>query len=297
MSINIVHIGFPKTATTFLQWKVFPNLKGINFIPYDQCSTIFHPIIYSDPLDYNLDEIRSRIDKENSRCLYSFESLAGSPFYFKGIGRSNIPQALKDLGFEKVVITVRKQVKAIDSYYRQYVMQGGTLSFKNWLDFDDERPIPQKYFQRGYLEYDKLIDMYAEVFGKQNVLLLTQESLKNDMSHFIHQITEFTETEFDSPKETTKANVSLSNLSIAILRLINHFTFSSIRPFHLISKRISNRPIWKIFVVVLDPYLFSLFSNKKSFVKKHDFGERIEAFYSASNGRLNEEWEIDLNKQ
>lgn len=296
MPDTIVHIGFPKTATTFLQWNVFPNLKGVHYVPYSKCSELFRPIIYSDPLDYSIDKLIAQLDQTSGNTLYSFEPLVGSPFYFKGIGRSNIPYTLKEMGFNKVIITIRDQIKAIDSYYRQYVVQGGTLNFKNWLDIDNKRPLPQKYFQMGYLEYQKLVNLYAEVFGKQNVLLLTQELLKKDASVFIEKIGKFTNSSYQSSGNKRKANESLSNLSITLLRFINHFTFSSVRPFHLISKRISNRPIWKIFAVILDPYFIRFFSKKRSFVNKHQLEERLLDFYKESNMKLEDEWGIDLSK-
>ena len=294
--MNIVHIGFPKTATTFLQWNVFPHLKGIHLVDYHVCRQIFQPIIYADPLDYSIEDVKKHMISEGESLLYSFESLVGSPFYYKGIGRSNIPITLKRLGFEKVIITLRKQEKAIDSYYRQYVVQGGTLSFRNWLDIDNKRPIPQKYFQLGYLEYDKLIDKYEEVFGGNNLLILTQESLKKDLNHFIDRIAEFTQSSHENTAIQQNVNKSLTNLSITILRLINHFTFSSVRPFHFISKRISNRPIWKIFAVILDPYLIRFFSKRRSYVEKYQVDQTLNDFYAKSNTRLKDKWGVSLNE-
>lgn len=294
MAANIVHVGFPKTASTFLQWRVFPNLDGIKYVSYSECRELFQPIIYADPLDYSIDEVKSKMPNSSDAKLYSFESLVGSPFYYKGIGRSAIPNTLKALGFDKVIITVRNQISVIDSYYRQYVVQGGTLSFRNWLDLDNKRPLPQQYFQKGYLRYDSLVDKYIKVFGQSNVLLLTQESLRKDQSHFIQTVSDFTGSTYQSTDEAKKANESLSNLSIALLRLVNHFTFSSVRPFHLISKRISNRPIWKIFAVVLDPYLLRFFSKRKSYVTKYNLEQKLNDYYSESNKSLKDKWGIDF---
>ncbi|SNT36156.1 hypothetical protein SAMN05421640_3546 [Ekhidna lutea] len=293
--MKIVHVGFPKTASTFLQWRVFPLLQGINYIDYRTCREVFQPIIYSDVLDYSIDEIKSALSQSTGNTLYSFESLTGSPFYYKGLGRSNIAKTLKKLGFDKVIITIRSQEKAIDSYYRQYVVQGGTLSFRNWLDIDNHRPLPQKYFHRGYLQYDKLVDVYASEFGRENILLLTQESLHEDQQSFIQKISQFTKTTYQTSEAKRKANESLSNLGISILRLVNHFTFSSVRPFHLISKRISNRLVWKIFAIILDPYLFRLFSSRSSYVSKYGLEKRIQEYYKGSNESLKKNWGIDFN--
>lgn len=293
MPHNIIHIGFPKTATTFLQWNVFPNLKGIEYVSYAECRKLFQPIIYADPLDYSIEELKNQIGFDKN-SLYSFESLTGSPFYYKGIGRSNIPITLKNVGFDKVIITIREQSNVVDSYYRQYVVQGGTLSFRNWLDLDDKRPLPQRYFQKGYLKYDGLIEKCISIFGEENVLILTQETLREDANSFIRDIERFTDSKHHAKAEDKKANESLSNLSITLLRFFNHFTFSSVRPFHFLSKRISNRPIWKIFAVILDPYLIRLVSKKKSYVRKYKLEQKLASFYQESNERLKEKWDIDF---
>lgn len=294
MPTKIVHIGFPKTATTFLQWSIFPNLKGVEYVNYAQCRSIFQPLIYSDPLDYSIEAIQDLLVQSELPTLYSFESLAGSPFYYKGIGRSAIAHSLKSLGFDKVIITIRKQTKAIDSYYRQYVVQGGTLSFRNWLDLSNRRPIPQKYFLTGYLEYDKLIDHYLEVFGQENVLVLSQEELQSNKFDFLRKIESFTHSHYIANEVDSRANTALTNLSILLLRFINHFTYSSVRPFHLVSNRFSNRLIWKFFAVVLDPYIFKFFSKRKSFLEKYSLIETIESIYEKSNKKLEVDCNIDF---
>lgn len=296
MPDQIVHIGYPKTATTFLQWNIFPHLKNIHYVNYQTCREVFQQIIYSDPLDYSVELVKEKMIQREGSVLYSFESLAGSPFYYKGIGRSNIPFVLRSLGFNKVIITIREQTKAIDSYYRQYIVQGGTLSFRNWLDMADRKPIAQKYFQLGYLKYDKLIDKYNEIFGKENILILTQESLKDDSNEFIAKIQKFTNSKYEIHKER-KANESLSNLSISVLRFFNHFLFSSVRPFHLFSERLTNRSLWKFFAVILDPYLLHFFSRKKSYVKKYRLEKNIQSVYAESNLRLKNNFGIDLREK
>lgn len=292
---RIVHVGLPKTATTFLQWKVFPYLAGLHYVDYSACTKIFQQIIYGDPLDYSIEEIKTELVSKEQPTLYSFESLAGSPFYYKGIGRSTVPQTLKALGFDKVIITIRNQEKAIDSYYRQFVAQGGTLSFKNWLDLNDRRPIPQKYFRHSYLKYDGLLRKYLHVFGKENILLLTQEELNEDREKFINKIAAFTHSSYKVPPDFNpkKSNQSLTNLSILLLRFINHFTFSSIRPFHMVSRHISSRTAWKLFAAVLDPYLIRFFSRRRSYISKYRLEQEIQALYKKSNEELRKDWGID----
>ncbi|MEP5234103.1 MAG: hypothetical protein ABJQ86_04790, partial [Cyclobacteriaceae bacterium] len=134
--MNIVHIGYPKTATTFLQWEVFPNLEGVNYVDYRTCEKIFTPLIYLDEFDYDpsyVQEILKTYGLERTN-LFSFEGLVGAPFIYKGLGRSEIPERLRTLGFDKIIITLRDQEDMLDSLYRQYVIQGGVVRFADFID-------------------------------------------------------------------------------------------------------------------------------------------------------------------
>ncbi len=286
--MNIVHIGFPKTATTFLQWEIFPNLKGINYVDYRTCEKIFPDLIYLDELDYDKTDVKKRLDKMMAPGdnLLSFESLVGAPFIYKGQGRSLIPARLNELGFGKVIITIRNQVEMYDSLYRQYVIQGGVMSFRNFLNADKKWNYYVRAFNPGYLYYDLLIEKYQAQFGKENVLILEQEGLKRDKNQFLDQIQKFTNSQLLENRPTgRKVNKSMSNLSIRVLRIVNHFIFTSQKPNNLIWNAISTRNVSRIFIAILEPFFFNFISSRKSFLSPED-KQYIEKKYAESNSRL-----------
>ncbi|MFY0598038.1 MAG: hypothetical protein JXR03_00105 [Cyclobacteriaceae bacterium] len=285
--MNIVHVGFPKTATTFLQKEVFPYFQDVNFVGYRRCEKVFFDMIFLDDLDYNEADIRTKFDLlANADCnLFSFESLAGAPFIYKGLGRSGIPNRLKSLGVDKVIITIRDQVEMFDSLYRQYVIQGGVMRFKDFINVDRKWNIYVRAFNPDYLKYDGLIDKYLEVFGGKNVLILRQEDLKVDEKGFIERIEEVIgkkSNEGAIEKSKNKANRSLSNLAISILRIVNHFIFTSQKPNNLVSNHLSTRNVSRVFIAILEPFLFRFISSKRSFVKK-EYENYIRDYYSESN--------------
>ncbi|MEP4534824.1 MAG: hypothetical protein ABJ004_17155 [Cyclobacteriaceae bacterium] len=284
--MNIVHIGYPKTATTFLQWEVFPRLENYNYIDYHSAHNIFLDLIYLDDLDYEEGKVRKLLSDKlrEGDNLISYEALSGAPFKFKGLNRSNVPARLKALGFDKVIITVRDQVSILDSMYRQYVVQGGTMKFQDFVDVEGKWNPYLRSFNLSYLKYDRLVERYFDVFGRANVLILRQEWLKTDPRKFEELLCEFTgdKIEFGQSKQ---ANQSLTNVSIKLLRVINHFTYNSERPSQLISKRISTKLVWKLFAVVLDPFFFSLFSSRKTFLTD-TYIQFVKEYYRESNKRL-----------
>lgn len=289
MSNRVIHIGFPKTATTFLQWEVFPQLEGINYIDYNACRRLFPYLISLDKLDYELEPVRSAMvqyEKAEATNLYSFESLCGSPYAYKGMNRSSIAHGLRDLGFNKVIITVRDQAKAIDSFYRQYIVHGGTLRFKDWLDIENKRNWMHKHFSLSYLKYDLLAEHYYQLFGAENVLVLDSSSFKSDES--IAKLVQFIGAERVVQKEvdSKRINASLTNLSTNLLRICNYFTYNTIRPSQFFTNHISTRNAWLLFKVVLDPYFFRFLSSSKSYLTKYDLKNQVDDYFFESNKKL-----------
>ncbi len=279
----IVHVGFPKTATTYLQQVVFPHLKGVDYYDFYHSSKCLQPLVYADPLDYQIDALQANLDLQD-RALYSYENLTGSPFYYKGIGRSQVPLQLRQLGFKKVIMTVRPQLSAIDSYYRQFVQQGGTLSFKDFLDLSDKRVLPDKYFRLGYLKYDKLIHIYQDTFDKQNVLVLNMEDLVHNQEFFYAQLYSFLGVKRVETLAKKRANASLSNASLGLLRWVNRFTYSNVSPYHWLSPNIHTRYVWKIMAKVIDPYLLG-WTGRRTFINKPTRAY-LASYYEETNQAL-----------
>ncbi|MBC6410108.1 MAG: sulfotransferase domain-containing protein [Ekhidna sp.] len=280
MASRIIQIGFPKTGTTYLQKNVYPHLSGVKYYDYWTCDKLFYDMIYLDKIDYDYEKNKRTITPyfNKEKVLFSFESLAGSPFIYKGANRSQIPVRLKDAGFNKIIITLRNQVDIIDSMYRQYIVQGGVMRFKDFLDLEEKWKLSVRPFYLGYLEYEKLIKLYHEAFGKENVLVLFQENLKRDHNAFINELLSFIgEVKFNQPAKTHTKNESLTNLSTSFLRICNHFIFAY--------SKISKRLVFKVFKVILDPYFFRLVSSKKSFLKNSS-REYISEYYKESNSKL-----------
>lgn len=281
----VCHVGFPKTGTTFLQRAVFPKLN-LNYVPYHECQKLFLPIIYKDSLDYDDLELRCELNESKTNALYSYEMLVGDPFLLRGANKSQIAMRLKNLGFQKIIITIRNQTEIIDSLYRQYINQGGIMTFDDFLDIDNKNQINQSSFYKEYLDYYNLINHYIKVFGKGNVLILTQEELKADLNNYLNQLKNFLEIEkidIDSVRKI-KENESMVNLSVRLIRLANFFLFSSQRPSFLISPKLSTRNFRYFVQLILQPLILRKISRKKSFSKPYE--RFIKIYYRESNKKL-----------
>jgi hypothetical protein len=287
MAEKIVHIGFPKTGTTYLQRSVFPAMKGIRYVDYETCARLFHKMTISDPLDYDLEEIKKQVNglSESSTTLFSLEALCVSPFVAKAAHRSQVAQNLKALGFDKILVVVRDQLTMLDSLYREYVHQGGTLRFKSFLDLEGKRNWANRQFNVDYLKYHLIIEKYIELFGRERVLVLSYEDLKDNRTAFVQKIVDFIGAEGLGSESSSKENPSLSLFSLEFLRWSNFFLYSNIKPSQFFWNGFSTKRMRWLLYYLID---FSVggFFGKKNIIKLKGLEPKIKNYYQQSNKQL-----------
>lgn len=295
----VTHIGFPKTGTTLLQKHVYPHLKNYQYLDYATCKKLFYTLIYKDDLDYRPDKAKKRLDEvtNNERILASYESLTG-PLWYNGLNRSSIPHRLKELGVTKVIITIRNQINEIDSCYRQYIQEGGILSFEEAVKTQEEFSW-KNIIDLDYFNYFALIQLYAEVFGRQNVLVIPSELMKEDLEGTVGRIETFInapsiDETYLNKAQNQSSNKSLSNLSLRILRITNHFTRSKFKPSHLIHPAITTWKVRNFLQKQADPHIISKISDRANYVKNSSLEETVKEHYQASNTKLANQFQLDL---
>lgn len=292
----IAHVGYPKTGTKFLQNNIFPNISGINYISYNDCKKIFHPLVFSGKLHYNRHEkhvakaLQDKIIDKSKDTFLSVENLVGPMFYFSGLNNDIIPHRLKSTGVDKVIIAVREQTSFINSLYRQYVQQGGVIKFKDFLKSKDlQVPI----FNPDFCDYYSILKQYQQVFGSENVFIFTNEEMRKDKQAVIEKLELFIGHQIHESTTKRNLNLSLTNAGISFLRFSNHFTYNSFKPNNLISNRIT---YWKVRTFqrkVTEP-MFRLFSGKQNYFDKYpELKKHYKDYYRDNNIKLKKEFGID----
>ncbi len=165
--MKAIHIGFPKTATTFLQTTVFPRLtgRGFAYVPRGASTRLFAPLIDDDDTIFDPDAMADRVREHASdapNALFSYEALTGEHFRSGFVNRTQIARRLRREGFERVLITIRNQFDVLESAYRQHVQSGGVLRFRDYASLDPGKPM---YLHTRYFDYDLTYDLYATIFG------------------------------------------------------------------------------------------------------------------------------------
>ena len=190
MPAPLVHIGYHKTASTWLQRHLFSRTEiGLRRIKIDR---LFHNL---HPLHFSAEEYRRhyqpRLDalKEGELPVLSLERLSGHP-HSGGIDSKDIADRLKAVfPAARIFMVIREQQGAILSSWYQFVKKGGTGSLKNYLRPRGDGHVP--LFHRDHFRYDGLIAYYQTLFGVENVKVMPFEYFRDQPLDFLAELADF----------------------------------------------------------------------------------------------------------
>lgn len=225
----LIHPGFHKTGTTYLQEVVFAD--GENFAQPWPRQLIYDHIV--DPHEFAFDAEASRAAFAALRAqvpsgalpVLSEEGLCGNPF--NGAREAGIHARKLKAVFDNayIVLTVRAQSGMLRAVYIQYLKASGRRAPNTFYH-------PPRYpefsaFDPDIYRYDRLADCYAALFGKDRVLVLPQELLQRDEEEFVARIARFTGRSINlgmrGERKAEGRNISPSPAGVPFLRFGNHF--------------------------------------------------------------------------
>jgi hypothetical protein len=188
-----IHIGYHKTATTWMQRLLFVPAHG--YYPLANHDQIFAHITRPHGLRFDPAPMRQIIAEGLAKVpktgvpVLSSELLCGNPF-FGGRESDVFAERLKVIAPNaRILISIRAQLQILPSIYMQYLSRGGTMSCKQFFEAQPMRGYST--FDSGHFEYDHLVAHYQSLFGAENVHVLTQESIKADMAAAATQLAKF----------------------------------------------------------------------------------------------------------
>lgn len=291
----IFHLGFHKTGTSYLQAHVYPRISNYNTFSWGECDEIFRSLITENVAFYSAEQTIKKwkeLEKEPELpSFFSYEEFMGPLFYQSSPNLDTKVQRIKALGIKKVILTLRNQLSMIDSIYRQYIQKGGVVRSSDFLDTN------LRIFNRDYCNYGPIVQYLVREFGKENVLVLLHEELKENEQAFMAKIEAFGGIVLKEAKDEIKTsgrgvNRSISNLSVGFLRQFNHISYNHFKPSSLISKKLKSRRMRNLLQNHLDPKLLSKFSNRKNFFKAQKAS--LEDYYRHGNRELATTFGLDL---
>ncbi|OGU60068.1 MAG: hypothetical protein A2X64_07690 [Ignavibacteria bacterium GWF2_33_9] len=203
----ILHVGLPKTGTTFIQERVFPfledtyllfggiHLKGTPFEKYGikvwkNSIHSLNPSVYTKEIETAKNWTHSLKEKN---FILSAEGINGIDCSDKSIERIKL---FGDLLGEnaKVFLVVRKQDFWLQSMYNQQIIKDKIKLFVKINQYVGWKS--SSYNTNGEinvydLDWKKIALAYYKYFGKDNVLVMPYEFFKENPEEFLKRFFEF----------------------------------------------------------------------------------------------------------
>ncbi|MEM1340688.1 MAG: hypothetical protein AAGF68_00105 [Pseudomonadota bacterium] len=286
----LIHIGYHKTATTWMQAQLFTPAHGYRML-------VDHPEIFAhitrphglvfDPAPMRaLIAERSAGLPEGHVAVLSSEIISGHPFY-GGQMSDTYAHRVKAIAPEaKILVSIRSQQKILPSVYMQYLLRGGTMPYD--MFFAGTHEPGYLGFDALHFEYDRLVGLYQQLFGAENVYVMTQESLIADMDGACLGVARFAgNTVFDGISEAARKarGVSYPEYAVGALRRVNQVQRSTLNPAPILALGETPGGLYRgIGYVMKRPPFRTLLAGRKpvsDYVKQHFSGH-----FATSNARL-----------
>ncbi|SMX46499.1 hypothetical protein [Actibacterium lipolyticum] len=246
----LIHVGYHKTATTWMQQYLFRAENG--FIPVAGHAEVHDFITDPHGLLFDPEKMRNEIAAKSENIpngavrVISSEILSGNPF-FGGHESDVFAERLKQIAPDaKILVSIRSQMRILPSIYMQYILRGGTMPFDQF--FAGERSFGYLAFTPEHFEYHRLIAHLQGLFGRENVYVLTQESLTADMEGAARALADAVgNTQFSGLSEDAKTvrAPSYPEYAVPFLRRANHFQKGPMHPNPVIGLGAENRTLYR----------------------------------------------------
>lgn len=295
----IFHIGYPKTATRWLQESVFPFIKNARIIPKED---IFKNIINPDGLAFEPEEIKNKFElNDNETTIFSTHELLGTNYHFGIHGyliKENALRIKKLFPNSRIIIFIRNQVDIITSAYLQYIVEGGTYCIKKYLNNRRLEGIcAYPLFTPSFFEFHRTIGFYKQLFGKERVYVFLFEDLVANPEYFLRNFSKILGLDIDYDKISYEVvNPSIRRLLKYLIQFFNHFT-----EMKMLNKHYFFHVPWLYEILKV---IYKNFNNYKVFGKNMDACEvmnkntrkKLEQLYTESNSILMEDLDVNIKQ-
>jgi len=220
----VLHVGFPKAGSTWLQDELWPRARNARPIPRP---VVRREILVPSQLAFDARAARRAVlGRGGERAILSEEELVGN-LHNGGLHGAMSREIAERLAHAfpdaHVVILLRSQLDMIASAYKQYVESGGTGSIHRFLR-PARSPHKTPNFSLDFLDYDAHVRRFETLFGADAVHVHPFEDLRRDGRAFAQRLAADLDLDLD-PEEISYSprNVGFRRGTRRLLRVLNHF--------------------------------------------------------------------------
>ncbi|HIK30404.1 MAG TPA: sulfotransferase domain-containing protein [Oscillatoriales cyanobacterium M59_W2019_021] len=227
----LIHVGYPKAASTWLQNIVFSDEKAGFFAPWGLPSgEATEQFVIANAFKFSAEQARQAFasgveeaQRQNLVPVISQETLIGSQIRGCYWGKEVADRMAATFQNAKILIVIREQKATILSSYREHIKMGETTTFDRFIGAYDRKPGFGPPCQLDYLEYDRTIAYYHTLFGAENVLVLPFELLKHNRQDFAEKIFHFVGLTAQPNYPQSAANIGCKGATLELRRKLNFF--------------------------------------------------------------------------
>jgi Sulfotransferase family len=229
MASLLVHIGYQKTGSSWLQQRLF-SVRGAGFGLVVRQSKVKKTMVAPD--DFEFDAARCQkayqprtdmMERRGVVPVISAERLSGR-MAGPDDGARMAERLARVVPEARVLVVLREQRSMLLSTYAHYVKSGGMLELRRFLN----RPAAWRDWPcdlRRY-KYERLIAHYHGVFGPERILALTYEQFRDDPEAFVRDLISFSGAEpepgaLERLQVSERINESWSPAALAVKRRAN----------------------------------------------------------------------------
>ena len=296
---TLIHIGYPKAASTWLQRSLFPAIREFDIVPENDISQrLLKPgaFVFDGNLErqYFTREYKESKLISDERFLGSFNLGWNNGAYIRELAtrlETVFPEAT-------IILFIRRQTDIIASAYAQYIKDGGTISITKYL-----HPPPNFTFQNilkfsfEQLEYHRIIEFYNTLFeGRVKVFLF--EEISDNFQAFLHRFRQELGVELnDDLIDVNRRNIRYSRSILKLNRCSNVLTRNGSMYkyylFHLPGFHSASKKCWKI---TNRSGLFGKPASTKGILGDENH-HKIKSYYIDTNSKLSDYVSKELLKK
>lgn len=278
---DIIHIGYPRTASTWFQNNLFPKVQNYTFIPRNVVKENFiHPL----PGTYQKNWTHNEPEKI-SPFLISEEMISGkiragsANLHFLEIYANRIKETFNN---PLIFIFLRRQPDIVYSFYNLYIKKGGTFSISEFLRQDLSLQ-ESLLFSKWFFCYDIPLQILTKIFGREGIKIYLYEEFASNPEAFVHRFTRELNLKVDLKDiNFNRINAGYTPYQRKIKHVVNKFTRQGV-PFKHYYFNI--------------PFTYGLISKGTSKESRlpGNFKRQIEEFYpefAKSNNKLIQEYNL-----
>jgi hypothetical protein len=199
MAYAVIHIGANKTGSTTLQRSVFPYNEGLVYMGedgkgYEGYRDIVDSLVSDDDIYFRFEEARRLFDEflaraEGKTFLYSNEDIMTSRT--PTLCARRLHQLLPDA---QIVVVVRNQLTAIPSWYANhgaYLRHVPRSYWRRYVSFDSWMEYCTSFVKYSPIDgffYHRIVNLYASLFGRENIHILLYEDFIQRPEHFVEEL-------------------------------------------------------------------------------------------------------------